>query len=88
MPENVRGGSAVAVGANTSSNSTGGGGGHSSGGGGHHHGGRRGASSGQHSSRPAAASSSRGPIHHGYGEGRGQQHYPPKGVFYKPVRSK
>lgn len=37
------------------------------------------------SGRPS--SSSRGPTHHGYGEGRGQQHYPPKGVFYKPVRT-
>uniref|UniRef100_A0A6B2EH50 ADAM10 endopeptidase n=1 Tax=Phlebotomus kandelakii TaxID=1109342 RepID=A0A6B2EH50_9DIPT len=33
-----------------------------------------------------APSGSRAPAH-GYGEGRGQQHYPPKGVFYKPVRS-
>lgn len=37
--------------------------------------------------QPRPSSSSRGPTHHGYGEGRGTQYYPPKGVFYKPVRS-
>lgn len=50
----------------------------SGGGGGDRGEGRRGQSSRpSHSGRPTA---------HGYGEGRGQ-YYPPKGVFYKPVRS-
>lgn len=39
------------------------------------------------SSRPSGSSSRGGPPAHGYGEGRGQQYYPPKGVFYKPVRT-
>lgn len=49
---------------------------------------RRGAGGGVHPSQGGRApNSSRVPPAHGYGEGRGQQYYPPKGVFYKPVRS-
>lgn len=45
--------------------------------------GHHGASGGGGSSRPSHGG--RGHTRHGYGEGRGQQYYPPKGVFYKPL---
>lgn len=53
-------------------------------GGGGGNGGRR-PRNGGNSGRPASSSRSAGP-HNGYGDGRGQ-HYPPKGVFYKPVKT-